>query len=396
MSGYVDYSGTSGSGRSAAGLRFRNKGLGAKLARMPWGFVALVIGIAAFGTAMLYSSTVTNTAESALPVKHVTRFAFSFVVMIALALTPLSTWLRVAFPAYITALVLLVAVELVGVTRGGAERWLQLGPVAIQPSEVMKLALILALARYYQMSLGNRSGGFWVHLPAFAFILVPAGLIFKQPDLGTTLMLVASGGMIVFIAGLFWRVIISAGVMGIIAAPLAYVFVLEDYQRSRVQTLWNPGADPLGSGYQIEQAKIAIGSGGWDGKGYLEGIQSQLDYIPEQHTDFIFTVIAEEFGFIGAAGLLIVWGILLAWGLLIASRCTSLFGRFAATGAVATVAFYIAFNIGMVNGLLPVVGVPLPLISYGGTAMITTMACFGLILSASIHRQDKLSATGLI
>ncbi len=397
MSGYVDYSGNrSSSSRGAAGVRFSNKGLGAKLSRMPWGFVALVIGIATFGTAMLYSSTITNPTEAALPVKHIVRFAIGFVVMMVVALTPLSLWLRVAFPAYIGSLVLLILVELVGVTRGGAERWLQLGPVAIQPSELMKLALILALARYYQMSLSGKIGGFWVHMPAFVLILIPAALIFKQPDLGTTLMLIASGGMMVFLAGLFWRVIISAGVMATIFAPFAYFFVLEDYQRERVDTVLNPGSDPLGAGYQIEQAKIAIGSGGWDGKGYMEGIQSQLDYIPEQHTDFIFTVIAEEFGFMGAAGLLLVWGLLLGWGLMIAGRCSSLFGRFAAAGAVATVAFYIAFNLGMVSGLLPVVGVPMPLVSYGGTALLTTMACFGLILSASIHRREKLSATGVI
>ncbi|MEO0507492.1 MAG: FtsW/RodA/SpoVE family cell cycle protein, partial [Bacteroidota bacterium] len=184
--------------------------------------------------------------------------------------------------------------------------------------------------------------------------------------------------------------------IGILGAPAAYFFVLEDYQRARVETLWNPGADPLGAGYQIEQAKIAVGSGGWDGKGYMQGIQSQLDYIPEQHTDFILTVIAEEFGFLGAAGLLLLWAIILGWAFAIALRCNSTFGRLAASGAVATILFYIAFNAGMVIGLLPVVGVPMPLVSYGGTAMLTVMACLGLILSAHIHRDDKLSATGII
>lgn len=396
MSGYVDYSGQSQGNRAPAAMRFSRVGPLGKLARLPWGFIALIIAIAAIGIAMLYSSTITNPGEADLPAKHAVRFGFAFLVMLVLALTPLKTWLGLAFPAYLTALLMLVGVELFGSMGGGAQRWLEIGPVAVQPSEFMKLALTLALARYYQMYLGGRAGGFWIHVPALLLILVPAALIFKQPDLGTTLMLVASGGVIIFFAGLFWRVIFAVIVAGIGAAPLAYFFVLEDYQRGRVETLWNPGADRLGAGYQIEQAKIAVGSGGWDGKGFTQGIQSQLDYIPEQHTDFILTVIAEEFGFLGAATLLLLWGVVLGWALAIAIRCTSKFGRFAAAGAVATIMFYIAFNVGMVVGLLPVVGVPLPLVSYGGTAMLTVMACFGLILSAHLHRDDKMSASGFI
>ena len=259
----------------------------------------------------------------------------------------------------------------------------------------MKLASILMLARYYQTIPMDGNDKILKHIPAFMLIMVPGFLIANQPDLGTTLMQIASGGVIIFLAGISRWVVISGAVSAPVGAIFGYMFVLKDYQRQRVDTflsqLTGGGmSGSVGEAYQIEQSKIAIGSGGWSGKGYGEGIQSSLDYIPEQHTDFIFTVIAEEFGFFGAAGMLLAWGVLLGWGLAIAMRCDSRFGRFAAAGAVATIAFYVAFNIGMVNGLLPVVGVPLPLISYGGTAMFTTMACFGLILSAHIHRNEKL------
>ena len=362
-----------------------------KLARMPWGFVALIVGLAVFGTAMLYSSTITNPDVADLPAKHFTRFAFSFVLMMGLALTPISVWMRAAIPAYVGSFVLLVGVELFGDSGGGAQRWLEIGPLRMQPSEFMKLALVLAIAQYYHVMLKGNSGGFFVHLPALGLILAPAALIMRQPDLGTTLTLIAAGGVMIYFAGLFWKVIGVAVVGGIIGAPFAYFFVLKEYQRDRIRALWDPTADPLGANYQGEQAKIAIGSGGWDGKGFTQGTQSQLDFIPEQHTDFIFTVMAEEFGFLGAASLLLVWAGVIVWGFLIAMRSHSLFGRYAAIGAVATIAFYVAFNVGMVAGLLPVVGIPLPLISYGGTAMITVMAAFGLIISVHLHREVKLA-----
>ncbi|MEM9667617.1 MAG: rod shape-determining protein RodA [Pseudomonadota bacterium] len=362
-----------------------------KIARMPWGFVALITGLALFGTAMLYSSTITNPENAGLPSQHFTRFLAAFAIMMVAALVPLRVWLAAALPAYLVSFVLLLGVEFFGSSGGGAERWLQIGPVRGQPSELMKLALTLALAGYYHRRLKDTSGGFWVHVPAIALILAPAFLILRQPDLGTALTVVASGLVIVYFAGLFWRIIMLVGIGGIIGAPFAYFYVLKDYQRARVETLWNPSADPLGAGYQSEQAKIAIGSGGWDGKGFTQGTQSQLDFIPAQHTDFIFTVLAEEFGFLGSATLLLIWGAVIVWGFVIAMRSHNQFGRFAAIGAVSTIAFYVAFNIGMVAGLLPVVGIPLPLISFGGTAMLTVMAGFGLILSVHIHRENKLA-----
>lgn len=362
-----------------------------KLIAMPWGLVALIIGLAILGTAMLYSSTITNPDVADLPGKHFTRFALSFFVMIGLALTPTSVWLRAAIPAYVVSFILLIGVEFFGSTGGGAERWLQLGPIRLQPSEFMKLALVLALAQYYHMFLKDNSGGLFIHLPALLLIMAPAALVLRQPDLGTALTLVAAGLVIIYFAGLFWKVMGAALLGGVIGAPFAYFNVLKPYQRARVETLWNPSADPLGAGYQSEQAKIAIGSGGFEGKGFTQGTQSQLDFIPEQHTDFIFTVVAEEFGFLGSAALLTIWAAVIVWGFMIAMRSHSLFGRFAAIGAVATIAFYVSFNIGMVAGLLPVVGIPLPLISYGGTAMVTVMAAFGLILSVHLHRDAKLA-----
>ncbi len=424
MTGFSDYGGRTATSRSPAGMRFGRYGaLSDKLARLPWGFVFIIAGLAVFGTMMLYSSTITNPTEAELPMRHAIRFAIAFVMMIGLALTPIGIWMRAAFPAYLATLALLVAVEFLGVTGGGAQRWLQIGPIAIQPSEIMKLALTLALAKYYLMVLKPEVGGkILVHLPAMLIIAAPAVLVLIQPDLGTTLMLLATGLAIIFMAGVSGKLIGGVLLLQMIAVPLAhftvvpsedraqpaswlgvgsivYYYGLEDYQRARVDALLTPSESEdykLGAGYQSEQAKIAIGSGGLQGKGFTEGTQSQLDYIPEQHTDFIFTVVAEEFGFIGSAGLLIAWAVLLGWGMAIAARANSPFSRFAAIGAVATIAFYVAFNIGMVSGLLPVVGVPLPLISYGGSVMITVMAAFGLILSVDVHREDNVTPQGLV
>lgn len=386
----MTWTGELGSGPSRSKRFGRQTNLD-KLARMPWGFVALIIGLAVLGTGMLYSSTITNPDVADLPAKHFARFTFSFVLMMGLALTPISFWMRAAIPSYVGTFVLLIGVELFGSSGGGAQRWLEIGPLRMQPSEFMKLALVLAVAQYYHIMLKDNSGGFFVHLPALAMILAPSALIMRQPDLGTTLTLIAAGGVMIYFAGIFWKIIAAAVVSAIVGAPFAYFFVLKEYQRDRIRALWDPTADPLGANYQGEQAKIAIGSGGWDGKGFTQGTQSQLDYIPAQHTDFIFTVMAEEFGFLGATSLLLVWAGVIVWGFVIAMRCHSLFGRFAAIGAVATIAFYVAFNVAMVAGLLPVVGIPLPLISYGGTAMITVMAAFGLIISVHLHREVKLA-----
>ncbi|MEN0079022.1 MAG: rod shape-determining protein RodA [Pseudomonadota bacterium] len=375
-------------------------GIGEKLAAVPWTLVLLISGVAITGTGMLFSVAYDNPADAGLPMAHLVRFAIAFIVMLGLALTPLSVWSRLAVPAYLASLMLLVGVEQFGSVRGGAQRWLDIGPIGVQPSEFMKLALVLMLARYYHLSMARGPVGFWGHVPAFILVLTPAALIFLQPDFGTTLTLLAVGGVIIFLAGLGWRVIAGGLVAGCLSVPFVYAYVLEDYQRERVDTfleqLSGENSDALGDGYQIEQAKIAIGSGRLMGKGFLEGTQTKLDYIPEQHTDFILTVLAEELGFFGAAGLMLAWAAILGWCLIISMKCASAFGRFVAGGAVGMVAFYIVFNAGMVLGLLPVVGVPMPLVSYGGTAMLTVMSAFGLVLSVHIHRSETLARNGVI
>ena len=411
--------------------------IAAKLNRVPWFSFFTLFALAAIGVMVLYSSTLNDPTNSELPIKHAQRFLPVAIAAIVLALVPLKIWAVVAFPAYIGALLLLVATAFFGVTGGGAERWLELGPLRVQPSEFMKLSLTLALARYYHWALLRRERSrtqatrrsakkslmrtlflrpfldLGIHIPAILLIMVPAALVLMQPDLGTALILLATGFAIMVFAGFNLLIIafaILAQMVGVFVVPvflhpdvreepaakmgfgsLAYYYVLEDYQRARVDSMLDPASDPLGAGYQAEQARIAIGSGGWDGKGYLGGTQSHLDYIPEQHTDFIFTALAEEFGFLGASLFLLAWAVLLGNGLWIANGCRSLFGKFAAGGAVVTVAFYVAFNIGMVLSLLPVVGVPLPLISYGGTAMLTLMACFGLVMAVKVHRDETVN-----
>ena len=371
-----------------------------RLSKLPWGIIVLIVAMALTGIAILFSSAYTNPVEADLWFKQLIRFGICFVIMIALAMLPLKWWMSLAFPAYLVTLVLLILVELFGEIGGGAQRWLKVGPMEVQPSEFAKLAVTMALARYYQMMLGDLRGNFLIHLGALVIIMIPAALIFKQPDFGTTLALIASGAVIVFLAGLSMRVIMAVAALTIAAIPAVYLFVLQDYQKERVDTFLaqysGEATNALGESYQIEQGLIAIGGGGLKGRGYLQGIQSQQDFVPEQHTDFILTVIAEEFGFIGATALLIGFAIILGWSLSSAVQSRSWFGRLASAGAAATVAFYIVFNVGMVLGLLPVVGMPLPLISYGGTAMLTSMACFGLIISAHMHRDDRMSARGFI
>ncbi len=366
------------------------------LSRLPWVLLLLILGVGLFGVLMLFSATSTNPVEAGLPYRQALRLGVAFLLLLGLALLPIRLWAAVAYPAYGIALVMLIGVELFGATGGGAQRWLDVGPIRLQPSEFMKLALVLALARYYHGIFGGSKRRLLHHVPAIVMIILPVGLVFHQPDLGTALLLVASGGAIIFFAGLNWRIIISSIVAAAIGAPLAYFYVLKDYQKARILTALDPSSDPLGAGYQIQQAKIAIGSGGLDGRGYLQGVQSQLDYIPEQHTDFIFTVIAEELGFIGASGLLAVWGVIFVLGLAIAFRSKHVFGKLAAAGAVVTIAFYVVINIGMVTGMLPVVGVPLPLISYGGTAMLTVMAAFGLVACVHSERDRILTLHGLV
>ncbi|MFN3910912.1 rod shape-determining protein RodA [Hyphomonas sp.] len=405
--GYTGFTRGEARTSTARSLNFAGFGPFGKIARLPWSVILLIVAVGLTGTAMLFSVAWDPVAQAPSPDEadlwrnQLTRLGIGFVLMIFLALMPLGIWARFAWPAYAGVIVLLILVELFGVMGGGAARWLKLGPIVLQPSEPAKLAVTMALASWYQrmMPTGGQSPPLWVHAGALGILLIPAGLVFHQPNLSTALALAAAGVMIIFFSGIAMRYVAGAIGLGLLSVPALYTFVLKPYQRERVDTLiagiTGKATNGLGESYQIEQAKIAIGAGGFSGRGYLQGIQSQQEYVPEQQTDFILTIIAEEFGFIGAVGLLTVFAFLFVWSFRVAARNKSWFGRLATIGATSTIAFFAIFNSGMVLGLLPVLGMPLPLISYGGTALITVMACFGLILSAHLHQDEKLSSRGL-
>ncbi|MCG2633332.1 MAG: rod shape-determining protein RodA [Gammaproteobacteria bacterium] len=312
------------------------------------------------------------------------RWLIAVLVMVAVAQLPPTLLLRWSPYLYLAGLLLLIAVAVVGDVGKGAQRWLQVGPIRFQPSELMKLAVPMTIAWYFaERQLPPR-----LHelLVATLMILLPAGLIFRQPDLGTALLVSASGFIVIFLAGIRWRWIISTAVLAAAAAPLAWQR-LHDYQRQRVLTFLSPESDPLGTGYHIIQSNIAIGSGGLFGKGFLNGTQSQLEFLPESATDFIFAVLAEEYGFIGILLLLATYSIIVSRSFFISATAQSTYGRLLCGSLTLTFVIYILVNIGMVSGLLPVVGVPLPLISYGGTSMMTLMIGFGLLMSIQSHRQ---------
>jgi rod shape determining protein RodA len=361
-----------------------------KFAEIDWALAAVLTMIAGIGGLMLYS--IANSSWEPWAIDHLSRFALFFAVMVFLAMVDLRVWFAIAYPTYIVAFLLLVAVDLVGQVSLGAQRWLALGPIRFQPSELMKIALVLALARlYHGMSAKDAKWSWKLLLPA-AMILLPAGLIAKQPDLGTAILVTLTGVAVMILAGLSWRVIAAGAAAVMAAAPLAFFFVLHDYQRQRVLTFLNPESDPSGAGYHTLQAKIALGSGGLLGKGYGLGSQSQLNFLPEKQTDFIFATLAEEFGFAGCVFVLILFAAAIFMALRIASVSHSHFGRLAASGVTATFAAYVLINGAMVVGLAPVVGVPMPLLSYGGTVMMTVMFGFGLVQCVKVHRYAELTS----
>lgn len=360
--------------------------------QLNWLIVNLLILLALVGVAMHYS--VSSGAFTEMPVTHGVRFVVLLALMIvaAMFLSP-RFWLAIAYPLYAGALLLLVAVELVGETRMGATRWLDLGPLSLQPSELMKIAIVLALARYYHQLDARKTGTvLWV-VPPFLMIAAPVALVMHQPDLGTALMILFAGVSIMFLGGLLWRIIAAGAIVAVGGALFAYTSVLHDYQRDRVNVFLGITDDPLGAGYHVLQSKIAIGSAGVFGQGWMQGSQSQGDFLPEKHTDFIFTMIVEETGLFGGFCVLAAFGWLL-WGTMMAARrARTMFGRLAAAGVAATLACYVFINTAMVIGLVPVVGIPLPMISYGGTAMVTLMAGFAIVLSIDLHR-DHQGASG--
>jgi rod shape determining protein RodA len=365
--------------------------LGGKLRQIRWGMVAVLACIAAIGIATLYSAGNGNMQPWA--VRQLVRFLIGLVIMIAVACVDIRVWLRYAYVIYGVGLVLLVWVDIAGHTGMGAQRWLSLGPMTIQPSEVMKVALVLVLARYFH-SVSAEDSGDLLHLIWPAVLLaLPAVLVLAQPDLGTAMMLTFAAAAVFFLAGIRVWVFALAAAAGGGLLPLAWGH-LKEYQKNRILTFVNPESDPLGAGYHILQSKIALGSGGLFGRGFLEGTQSHLNFLPEKQTDFIFTMLAEEWGLVGGVVLLILYLTLVAYGYAIGLRSRSQFGRILALGITTMFFLYIFINVAMVMGLVPVVGVPLPLISYGGTAMITVLIGFGMVLGVYVHRDVIIGRRG--
>jgi rod shape determining protein RodA len=361
-----------------------------KLAEVPWGLVALVAGLAVAGLVALWAAA--GGSPDPWAARQAARFTLFSPVMLAVALIPLRFWYAVAWPAYFAGLALLTAVEVMGHIGMGAQRWIDLGFMRLQPSELMKIALVLALARYFHAMPVETARSALALLPALSAIAAPVALVLLQPDLGTAVMLTAAGAAVIFLAGAPVRLFVGGALAVAGAVPVAWHF-LHDYQRARVLTFLDPSRDPLGAGYHITQSKIAIGSGGLWGKGVGQGTQAQLHFLPEQQTDFIFALWAEEWGFVGATTLLVLLALIMAYGLWIALACRTGgqgFARLLALGLSVNFSLYVFVNIAMVTGLIPVVGAPLPLMSYGGSAMLAAVGGFGLMMSAYIHRDQRI------
>ena len=365
--------------------------LPAKLLRLNWALVLLLAVVAGIGLAMLYSAA--NGHWQPWAGKQAIRFGVAVCIMVAAAVVDIRVWLRLAYPIYALVLLLLVGVELRGAVGMGAQRWIDLGFIQLQPSELMKIAMVLALARYFHALDLDRVGKLWRLLPPALMVAAPAALVLKQPDLGTALMLLLGGAAMFFLAGVRWWVFAGVAAAAGGAFPLVWRH-LRDYQKARITSFLDPDSDPLGAGYHSLQSKIAIGSGGEFGKGFMAGTQAHLNFLPEKQTDFIFTMFAEEFGLVGGLTLLALYLVIFVYGFAIAFSSRNNFGRLLALGVTTNFALYVFINIAMVMGLIPVVGVPLPLVSYGGTAMLTIMFGFGLMMSVYIHRDARIGRFG--
>ena len=352
--------------------------LPAGLEGIPWRVLLPLTLLVCFGSAVLYSAA--SGSFQPYAASHLIRFAVFLAMAFVISRLPPDLVLFAAFPGYCVILLLLLAVELMGAIGGGSQRWLEVGPIRLQPSELMKPAIVVALARFYQSLPAGMTSTWRALVPAGALIGLPMGLVLLQPDLGTALAIAFGGAVVMFLAGLPAKWFAGGALAGLIVAPLAYFFGLHDYQRRRVTTFLDPESDPLGSGYHITQSKIAIGSGGMFGKGFGEGSQSHLNYLPEPHTDFVFATMAEEWGLLGGLLVLLVFGIVLRWGLIVARNAPDRFSKLLAGGMTATIFFYVAINLMMVMGLAPVVGIPLPFMSHGGSSMMTNMICIGLLM----------------
>ncbi|ASP20837.1 rod shape-determining protein RodA [Antarctobacter heliothermus] len=361
-----------------------------KILHLNWPLVVLLAAVAGVGFLMLYSVAGGSFSPWAEP--QIKRFGLGLALMFIVAMVPIYFWRNMALIAYVGSLGLLVMVEFFGAVGMGAQRWIDLGFMRLQPSEVMKIAMVMLLAAYYdRLPLSRTSRPLWVLVPIL-IILLPTGLVLTQPDLGTAILLMTAGGLMMFLAGVHW--LYFATVLGAACGGIWAVFksrgtewqLLEDYQFRRIDTFLDPSSDPLGAGYHITQAKIAMGSGGWTGRGFMQGTQSRLNFLPEKHTDFIFNTLAEEFGFIGGVSLLALYVLILLFCIVAAIQNRDRFSSLLILGVGLTFFLYFAVNMSMVMGLAPVVGVPLPMVSYGGSAMLVLMLAFGMVQSAHIHR----------
>jgi len=372
-------------GRDGAGLMGPHLHVPSPIAMLPWKMLWVVLALTGFGLLVLYSAA-GGRMTWALP--QGIRFVMFLGMAIGMSYLRPQFYKEWTFLAYAGVLVMLVGVEALGAISGGAQRWLDLGIIRLQPSELMKPAVVLAVARFYDM-LPAREIRKWTAIwPAALMVGIPAALILVQPDLGTATMVGLGGATVMFLSGLPLRLFLGAGALAAVVGPLVYTFGLHEYQQQRVTIFLNPEADPLGAGYHITQSMIAIGSGGLFGNGFLHGTQSHFAFLPEPHTDFIFATMAEEWGMAGGIFIIVGFALLIRWGTNVALDARSRFERLSAAGLTATIFFYVAINLMMVMGLAPVVGIPLPLISYGGTAMMTVLICLGILMS--IDRQTRL------
>ncbi|MEO1044569.1 MAG: rod shape-determining protein RodA [Pseudomonadota bacterium] len=349
----------------------------------PWGIILLLVVLSGFGFAILYSAA--GGSVSPWAGLHAARFTVFLIMALVISYMPESLFRFSALPVYVILLLMLLGVEILGQVRGGSQRWLELGFMRIQPSELMKPGIVLVTARFYATLPRGMIRGWAAIWPLLVMMGLPAALVLLQPDLGTTLTICIGAVTVAFLAGLPMRLFVGASAAAAVAIPLAYLFLLEPYQQRRVSTFLNPENDPLGSGYHITQSKIAIGSGGIDGKGFLQGSQSHLDYLPEGHTDFVFATMAEEWGLIGGLAVIFAYFLLLRWGWRLSFNAPNRFTKLLAGGLTMTIFLYAAINMMMVMGLAPVVGIPLPFLSHGGSSMMTVMICIGMLMA--IDRQ---------
>jgi len=364
-----------------------------KVLHMNWAVILLLAAVSSIGFLMLYS--VAGGSMTPWVVPQMKRFALGMGLLFFIAMVPIWFWRNMSFVAYAASVVLLLGVYFFGTTHMGSKRWINLGFMELQPSELAKISLIMVLAAYYDwLDIDKTSRPVWVLIPLL-IIVIPTALVLKQPDLGTAILLLSGGGIIMFLAGVSWYYFaaVIAAVVGAVTAVFqfrgtAWQF-LKDYQYRRIDTFLNPESDPLGAGYHITQSKIALGSGGWTGRGFMQGTQARLNFLPEKHTDFIFTTLAEEFGFLGAISLLGLYALIIVFCIISAINNSNRFGSLITLGMAATLFLFFAVNMSMVMGLAPVVGVPLPLVSYGGSSMLVLLIAFGLMQSAHVHRARR-------